>query len=384
MGAPQSRLYETLLALQKRGWQVLVITAMPNYPKGKVFEGYRGKWSMKDEINGIELKRYTLYASHSKKAIPRIISMLSFSFTALFSTRAVRKFNPDYVITESPPLTVGLTGLWLAKRSGAKHILNVSDIWPLSALRLGAISEGYMYKQLEKLERYLYKQSYACMGQSFEITDRLNEAGSKKTLLFRNGVDTERFEGNRITNKEREGKLKIVYAGLLGIAQGVADLCKHVSFASANAELHIYGDGSQKQELLEYLTQNPDCNIYLHSAVGRAEIPRIIAQYDVTLIPLVTPIYGAVPSKIYEAMAAGLPIIFSGGGEGERIIKEHNTGWVCVPSDHQQIQDTILKVSEMDAQSLNEIRTHCIKAADEVFNRAIQIDTLDKFLTREE
>ncbi|MCB9065398.1 MAG: glycosyltransferase family 4 protein [Chitinophagales bacterium] len=382
MGAPQARLYETLLGLKKRGWEVLVITALPNYPKGKVFYGYRHKWHMKDEIDNIPIHRYALYASHSKKSIPRIISMLSFGFTSMFSMSRIRKFKPTYIITESPPLTLGLTGLALARLTGAKHVMNVSDIWPLSALRLGAISEGYMYKKLEGLERYLYRRSYACMGQSKEITTRLESDGSRKTLLFRNGVDFTRFETIRqsITKAERTNGLKIVYAGLLGIAQGVLDICKNIDFASLNAELHIYGEGSEKEDIRAFINKNPQRGIYLYSSVSREAIPETLMRHHATLIPLVTPIYGAVPSKIYEAMAAGLPIIFSGGGEGETLIKEHNAGWTCTPSDYKAISETIARVAKMDAGGLDIISNNCIKAAKGTFNREIQIETLDRFL----
>lgn len=381
MGAPQSRLYETVKGLQKRGWQVMVVTAMPNYPTGRIFDQYKGKFSMRDSVADIEVRRYTLYASHAKKALPRIISMLSFSCTALLSLRAVRKFKPSYIITESPPLTVGLTGLLLAKIAGAKHIMNVSDIWPLSALRLGAISEGFVYKRLEKLERYLYKKSYACMGQSQEITDRLNGNGSKKTLLFRNGVDYNRFEKLRKeTNKKTTDKLRIVYAGLLGLAQGVLELCKRVNFSEQSAELHIYGAGADKEALQNFVQHNPQRGVYIHETVDRADIPQTLMQYDATLIPLVTPIYGAVPSKIYEAMAAGLPIIFSGGGEGEQIINKYKVGWCAAPADYKNISAQIKQVALMDKTTFAEVKQNCISAARDVFNREIQIENLNQFL----
>lgn len=382
MGAPQARLYETMQGLKKRGWEILVITALPNYPTGKVFDKYRGHFYMKDEIDGINVCRYTLYASNSKKSIPRIISMLSFGVTSMFSLFKVRRFRPAYIMTESPPLTLGLTGLALARLSGAKHIMNVSDIWPLSALRLGAISEGFMYRRLEGLERYLYRRSHACTGQSLQITERLQSDGSKRTHLFRNGVDFNRFDvvRKKMAKPERSGRLRIVYAGLLGIAQGVLSLCRNIDFASLGAELHIYGEGSEKTELSEYLTKNPDRGIYIYPAVHRDKVPETLMQYDATIIPLIKPIYGAVPSKIYEAMAAGLPVIFSGGGEGETIINEHKAGWVCTPSDYKQIAGKIAEVTAMNKEEIEKVQANCIYAAKNVFNREIQVEHLNQFL----
>lgn len=384
MGAPQSRLYETVVGLRKRGWEIKVVTAMPNYPTGKVFDDYRNRFSMQDNLDDIDVKRYALYASHSKRSVPRIISMLSFGLTSMFSLKDVKKFNPEYIITESPPLTLGLTGLALAKATGAKHIMNVSDIWPLSALRLGAISEGYIYRRLERLEHYLYRRSYACMGQSSEITDRLSEHGSRHALLFRNGVDYNRFEQLRSTVEQPAAspKLRIVYAGLLGLAQGVLELCKRIDFASLGAEFHIYGAGSEKNSISHFIRDNPDRGVHLHDTVHRDKIPQTLMQYDITLIPLVTPIYGAIPSKIYEAMAAGLPVIFSGGGEGERIINEYKAGWACTPSGYDEIAQKIKEVVAMPIGEIEKIKGNCIEAARDVFNREIQIEHLNQFLLR--
>ncbi len=380
MGAPQSRLYETAVGLRQLGWEVIVITAMPNYPTGKIFGTYKGKFSVSDTHDGIEVHRYTLYASNSRKALPRIVSMLSFSFTSFFSLFKLLKFRPNYIFTESPPLTLAFTGLMLSKLTGAKHIMNVSDLWPLSAFELGAISKGFLYKRLENLEQFLYKKSFACIGQSQQIVDALTAKGSRKTHLFRNGVYIKRFESVTLNPDHKNDKLKIVYAGLLGIAQGISDMCKNIDFHQLNVEFHIYGEGAEKQEIIQYLEANPHTGIFLHSAVSRNLIPQTIMQYDLTLIPLIKPIYGAVPSKIYEAMAAGLPIIFTGGGEGAEIIKEYNTGWVCDPSDYGAIMSKIKEITLMNKTQLELIRNNCLHAATHVFNRDKQIEKLNSFL----
>src|SRR3954471_4146856 len=94
MGAPQSRWLETANGLRLLGWDVKVVTAMPNYPTGRILDGYRGKFSVTEQIAGLTVWRYWLYASNSRKALPRILSMLSFSFTALFSAFKVRRARP--------------------------------------------------------------------------------------------------------------------------------------------------------------------------------------------------------------------------------------------------------------------------------------------------
>jgi len=380
MGAPQSRLLETALGLQIKGWDVRIVAAMPNYPTGKIFNSYQNKFHFSETVRGIKVWRYWLYASNSKNAIPRILSMLSFSFIVLFSVMKLRKFNPNFIFTESPPLTLGLTGIILAKFTGSKHVLNVSDLWPSSALEVGAISDGFLYRRLEDLEKYLYRNSYACTGQSQEILYQITLRGSKRSHLYRNGVDLNRFSVRADEDKVKDNVLRIVYAGLLGVAQGVLQICKELDFTSLNAEFHIYGDGYERDQIIDFLTENESRGIILHSSVMRDQIPNTLIKYDVTLIPLIKPIFGAVPSKIYESMAAGLPIIFNGGGDGNLIVKENCVGWICEPQNFKKLKRIIKEVSNLHDDEFTNYRLNCITAAREKFNRNKQIEQLNNFL----
>lgn len=379
MGAPQNRLYEMCAGLKQLGADVSVLTAMPNYPTGKIFEEYKGRFSCKEIADDLPVKRYWLYASNSRKALPRIWSMISFSVTILCSLRYLRKRKNDFIVVESPPLTLAVSAWILAKLCGAKLIMNVSDLWPLSAKELGAISgDGMIYKTLAWLERWLYAHSTACIGQSQEIVDYIATHGAKQTYLFRNGVNPERF--NAIGTAKPSDKLRIVYAGLLGYAQGILSICEQIDFAALNAEFHIYGAGGEQEAIEQYITSHPNKGIFYHGEVSRDEIPAVLAKHDCTLIPLVKNIYGAVPSKIYESMAAGLPILFAGEGEGARIVVGNQLGWVSASKDYATLTQNIQKaVIREDRET---IRTHCIECARNKFNRPKQISKLYDFLSQ--
>jgi glycosyltransferase involved in cell wall biosynthesis len=378
MGAPQSRIYETAIGLKKMGWDVLIVTAMPNYPTGQIFKGYAGRYYSLEIIEEIHVHRYWLYPSKSKKPIPRILNMLSFSLTVLGSWVPIRKFKPMYILAESPPLLLGLSALLLSKLSGCRFILNVSDLWPLSASELGAIrSDTALYKLLEKLEIFLYKNAFACTGQSNEIISHLNSKGAEKAWLYRNGVDISRFKFSKA--KSYKKPLKIVYAGLLGVAQGILDICKNLNLDTSTFEFHIYGTGVEREAIETYLKTSVK-PIFLYKPIQRDNIPNILTHYDLTIIPLKKAIYGAVPSKIYEAMAAGLPILFTGGGEGAEIIKDNNLGWICEPSDYVAIQNTLQQISTITQQEFQNIQDNCLNAAKKIYSREIQINNLHKKL----
>lgn len=380
IGAPQNRLYEMCMGFKRLGVDVSIITGMPNYPTGKIFGEYKGYLSLKEEWDGMEIKRYWLYASNKRCVFLRMWNMLSFSLIALLSWRYLCKRKNDYIIVESPPLTLGLTGWLLAKISGAKLVMNISDLWPLSAKELGVLNEnGIAYKVLGKIERFLYRKSVFCMGQSQEIIDYIVEHGAGNAYLFRNGVDPQRFVEFVNCQSDKKEPLKIVYAGLLGFAQGILGICKSINFKELGVEFHIYGAGGEQNDIEIFLNDNPDKNIFYHGKIAREDIPEALSSADCTLIPLVKNIFGAVPSKIYESMAAGLPILFSGEGEGKRIIEENNLGWVSSALDYKALADNI-KMVVSSSSDWKIKKYNCITCAKDKFNRPKQVKDLLEYL----
>ena len=380
MGAPQNRLFEMCRGLKDNGTDVSVITGMPNYPTGKIFAEYKGRFSMVETLDGIEVKRYWLYASNARKALPRIWNMISFSLMVLLSLHYLRKRHNDYIVVESPPLTLGESALILSRLTKAKLVLNVSDLWPLSAKELGAMSDTSLpYKFLEKLEHHLYKRAFFCMGQSQEIVDYVRDHGAREVYLFRNGVDPSRFDEN--TKRPESDKVKLIYAGLLGYAQGVADICKSINFAEYGLEFHIYGAGGEQGEIENYIASNPDHGIYYHGVVSRDELPEKLKEAQMTLIPLVKNIYGAVPSKIYESMAAGLPIMFVGEGEGARIVKDNHIGMIADSRDYKALEENI-KYAVSHPDEMRAMAENCKECARIKFNRPKQIKDLYGYMYR--
>lgn len=378
-GAPQNRLLEMCLGLKKQGAAVSVVTAMPNYPTGKIFDGYKNRFHCREIIDDMEVLRYWLYPSNSRKLMPRIWSMISFSITVLCSLRYLCKRKNDYIIVNSPPLTLAFSAWILARLSGSRLIMNIADLWPLSAKELGAIREkSLMYKMIAVLERFLYRHSDICFGQSQEIVDYVASHGAKETYLFRNGVDPKRFE-NISSSAPKDGTLRIIYTGLLGYAQGVLNICKQVDFKNLHSEFHIYGAGGEQKEIEQYIAAHPDKGIIYHGKVAREQIPEILSHYDCTLIPLVSHIYGAVPSKIYESMAAGLPILFSGGGEGARIIEENQLGWVSASADYEALSENI-RLVHANPKEYETYKANGIRCAQTKFNRPQQTIRLYQYL----
>ena len=222
--------------------------------------------------------------------------MLSYS-VSLIIFFAFNKI-PKTVIVQSPPLLVAFTTIFFLRSNNRKLILNVSDLWPSAGLELGALKQNIGYNWLQKIERFNYKHADIVMGQSEEILEHVTALFSnKKTLLYRNFPD---FEPPAVQFKpcSCNDKITLVYAGLLGVAQGILKLCESLDYT--NVELHIYGSGSEEQAIKSFISINSELPIYFYGKLDRRLLHEALLQYDLTIIPLRNRIFGSVPSKIFE------------------------------------------------------------------------------------
>jgi glycosyltransferase involved in cell wall biosynthesis len=342
-GAASNRIFHLAEGLQKHNFKVAVITPLPNYPTGRVFEVYKGRFKHTSQENNTTIHRLWIYASNSKNKLLRLLAMLSYSLSLIWFF--LWNKIPKIVIVQSPPLLVAFSSMLFLRSKKRRLILNVSDLWPIAGLELGALKKNFSYKVLEKIERFNYKHADLVLGQSNEILSHVTSLFPKKnTFLYRNYPD---FDAPKITeNNNSTGKLKIVYAGLLGVAQGVFKLCQELDYT--HIQLHIYGAGSEKNKIETLLTEKPEIDVVYHGEVSRNELHKELTKYDITIIPLLNRIYGSVPSKIFEYAKIGLPMIYFGGGEGEDIIKKHHLGWIAKAGNHDDLNSVISKISTTD------------------------------------
>ena len=378
-GAAASRIAKLASGLLARNVDVNVVTALPNYPKGRIFSNYRGKIAVSEVLEGIPIRRYWLYASNSKSKIKRILNMISFSAMLLLAFPHLRRMRPEMIIVNSPPLLVGFAGVTLARILRTSIIANISDIWPMSALELGALHRGRFYSLLERIEGYIYRHSDAILTQSTETLDHIVErCPGTKAFLYRN-LD---YKSDYIDNYPpmHDRPLRLVYAGLLGVAQGVYDLCRSIDFPSLGAELHLYGNGNERADLVRYIEETPGCGIYLHDMVRKEEMPALLSQYHATIVPLKTDIRGAFPSKIYMAIAAALPVFFCGSGEGAKFVNDTRVGWVSPPGDYDGLRDNIEILDAMSNQDYDLLRKHIKSLATGTFDPDEQLDHLIEFI----
>lgn len=381
MGAAPSRISNMAEALTRQGNEVNVLTCLPNYPKGRIFEGYRRRLFKEETIQGVRTFRYWTYATISKNAIARLMGMLVFALAIwVFGLRISKNRSYDKVIIQSPPLLVGFSAVLLYRCIYRKQtILNVSDLWPLSAVELGAVKQGSTYyKILAWMERFVYKKASAIFGQSDEILRHIQSFGySKPCFLYRNLQP--QLVQRLSTPPENRNTLKLAYAGLLGVAQDILGIIQNINFKELGAELHIYGGGNQAEAIQEYATKN-DCGVICHGYKKKEEINQILGTFHASIVPLAVSIKGAVPSKIFDLLPHGTPILYCGDGEGKDIILQYNLGMVSPPGNYETLKKNIITLKSMTDDEYHRMRECCLQASANEFSFEEQMKRCFNFL----
>lgn len=376
-GAAPNRL--TLMAeqLQCQGATVKVVCPLPNYPRGSILVGYKYRLWKSENINNIKVFRYFIYPSVSKQYMVRIFSMLSFAVSLwlfCFNYKSIK--NASLVIVQHSPMLVSFSAILLfSKILNKKVILNVSDLWPKSALDLGVLEKNMFYKLLERIEKFNYNSAHAFIGQSNEILAQISGFNSKPSFLYRN------IPQRTIAKyTEKSTSTKIIYAGLLGVAQGMYSIIDNISFQELDIELHLFGDGNEKNKIGSFITDNPHCNVFLHDSLPKGDLDKLMSSFDASLIPLSKSIYGAVPSKIFDVISHGLPIIFCGDGEGARIISDYNLGYCCDPGDFSKLTANLIRLNNLSEMEYSKLSHNCMRVSKEEFDFHKQIKSLNRFL----
>jgi glycosyltransferase involved in cell wall biosynthesis len=343
-GAPQNRLLQLAKRLQKQGIKVVVLTAMPNYPQMQVYQGYRGKFYCYEEIEGIPVHRCWIFTGTSKAILPRLVNYFSFVLTSILVGLFKIK-RQDFVMCESPPLFLGISAWLLSKFKRARMIFNVSDLWPESAEKLGLVTNRLLLTLSTWLEEFLYSHSVIISGQTQGIVKNISGRFPPKTVYWlKNGVDidelskTEEEPGWRAKNGFQEDDLLLLYAGILGHAQGLEVILHAAKTLEDRPHIKfiLVGSGPMRDRLIALKTELNLSNVFFLDNRPKREVVPIIRASDAALIPLrkIDLFKGAIPSKIFENLALHKPVLLGVEGEAKELfIEQGKAGWAFEPEN---------------------------------------------------
>lgn len=337
------------MELRRSGHDVEVVTAFPNYPKGKVFEGYSGFYRL-DECNGIRVHRVWLHAAMGG-GIGRMLNYASFTATSFYGL--FKSKRPDYLFVESPPLSTSIPGYIASRLWGVPYIFNVADLWPEAIVENGFISKGLTLKILLVLERWSYRKAAYVNAVTDGIRNALLHAkklSAEKVLLLPNGADTRQYQprDQDLELKKELGLEKkriILWAGTLGVAHGLEFVLEAAKLLKDDKDIHFLfvGDGSSRKKL-EHLKERLRLqNVTFRDPVSIEELPPYfsIAECGLASLRALATHEGARPSKIFPVLASGRPVIFVGQGECARLVEEAQAGIVVPPENPEALASAI-------------------------------------------
>lgn len=353
--APATRTYEHAREWVKNGHKVTIITCAPNFPEGKVFDGYSNSWYSKTNIDGIEVRRVKTYITANEGFIKRILDFVSFMFSGFFAGLFVKK--PDVIVGTSPQFFTAV-GAWALSAVRFKpFIFELRDIWPASITAVGAMKDSFAIRMLEKLEMFLYKRADSIISVTNAFKRELIERGvdGEKIDVVLNGVDLTKYQpvnqkDNELSDKYNlQDKFVAGYVGTHGMAHGLETIVDVAEQLKEYDDIRILfaGGGAARKKVVDLVAQKKLSNVVLIDRQPKEMMPKVWSLCDVSLVPLVNNdlFRTVIPSKIFECMGMGIPSIMSvPEGEATQIIRETGSGLVVESESSSEIKEAIIKL----------------------------------------
>jgi colanic acid biosynthesis glycosyl transferase WcaI len=350
MGAPSARVHELSREWVRLGQEVTVLTGFPNHPVGVVFPEYRGQFTRREIVDGIHVVRVPIYAAANKGFFRRILNYCSFLISAS-TVGAAMVGRPDVLIATSPQFLTAVAGRWLAWILRVPFVLEIRDLWPRSIVEVGAMKAGSApIRLLEAMEKFLYRHADHIVPVTDSFVDEIAAHGGDRAAMsvITNGVDLELFQP-RSRDESRAGlnlgpEPLVIYAGTHGLAHGL-DLLLDVAkqLAPEGVRFLLVGEGAEKARLKQRAAAEGLLNVEFRDQQPRDRLARIYSASDLCLVLLRDlPLFHAViPSKIFEFMGSGRPIVTTVDGESRRILEAAGAGVFSPPGDADALASTI-------------------------------------------
>ena len=376
VNAPASRTFEHCREWVKLGEQVTVITCAPNFPKGKVFSGYRNRLWQTETIEGIRIIRVWTYITANEGFVRRSLDYLSFMVAATIASLWVKKV--DVVIGTSPQFFTVCAAYVVGLLKCVPWVFELRDIWPESIKAVGSMGDGALYRTLERLELFLYKKAnrIIALTQSFKKELIARGVDANKIDVVTNGVDLSLFKprskDEALLKKLRlENQFIAGYIGTIGMAHGLETIIEAAEIIqntpnpkNYNIKILILGDGARKESLKQLAKDKMLENLIFIDTVSKAEVADYWSLLDISIIHLKKdPLFEKViPSKLFECMAMGIPVLHGVLGESAEIVSRLGVGKTIAPDSPQMLSQELLNIS-MNAQELQQMKVAALGGA---------------------
>jgi len=371
---------------------ITVITCFPNFPKGKLFKGYKNKLYQVEKFNNIKIIRVWTFIAPNSGFILRSIDYISFAISSTIASFFIKKHN--LVIATSPQFFSIIAGYFISIFKRTKLVIEIRDLWPDSLLTVGVLRKNLIFKILKKIEYFIYRKSHKIIVVTNSTANILQKNGikEKKISLIYNGVNLDKF---RPSTKNQDLLIKynlqnyfcVGYIGTIGLAHEIEVLiyaANEISKLNINLKFIIIGEGARKKFIEKKIEEYNLSNVLLLDSISNSEIAKYWSLLDcsVTHLKKDNLFKTVIPSKIFESMAMQVPIIHGVLGESSEIINSLKVGECFESGDYKLLVNIIMKFYN-DKKLLEFYKKNCLvvsknfdrkKLADKLLKDINEID----------
>ena len=356
INAPATRTYEHAVEWVRAGHQVTVITTAPNFPEGRILDGYRNAWRASESMGGIRVIRVKTYVTANEGFVKRTLDYISFmvmgGLAALFHPR------PDVIVTTSPQFFCAMAGWVVTRLRRLPWVFELRDLWPASIVAVGAMKKNRAIRLLEWIELRMYRDADAVVSVTHAFKTDLARRGvdPAKIHVVLNGVDLSRYrplpkDEALLDQFDLQGTFVVGYLGTHGMAHALDKVVDAATILRDHPGIVFLfvGAGAKRAELEEAVRVRKLTNVRLIPTQPKAQMPRLWSIHDLALIPLRNQdlFTTVIPSKLFEAMAMGVPVLMSvPDGEATRLVRAAACGALVPPENSQAMADTIVHLEK--------------------------------------
>ena len=370
--AAATRVYERACYWAKWGHRVTVLTSAPNFPEGRLYHGYANRWRQVEEMDGIRVVRVKTYMAANRGTVRRTLDFLSFMASAFLIGLFERR--PDVISATSPQFFAAVGGWALGAVRRVPFVFELGDLWPASIVAVGAMRPSLPLRMIEKLELFLYRRSAAVVALTDAFKRNLVRRGidADKIAVVINGVDTWRYapqsrDAALAAETGLTGKFVIGYVGTHGMAHALRNVLDAADTLRDRPDVAflLAGGGAEREALVADAERRALTNVVFLERQPKDRMPAVWSLCDVALVHLKnSPVFeDVIPSKMFEAMAMGLPILMaSPKGEASAILEADGAGR-HVPAEDPEALGHAVRALKDDPDGLSALAENSLAAA---------------------
>lgn len=388
VNAPASRTFEHCREWVRLGHEVTVVTCAPNFPKGKLFDGYRNLPWQSEALDGIRVIRVWSFISRNEGFALRVADYVSYMLSAIVASLFIRRV--DVVIGTSPQFFTACAAHVVSLLKRRPWIFELRDIWPESIRTVNAMKNGRILDLLERLELFLYRKAAAVVSVTHAFKTNLIARGidGSKISVVTNGVDVSRFkplpkDDGLTDHLGLRGKFVAGYIGTHGLAHGLDTLVEAARLLSASPHkdqirILMLGDGAERARLKAAADGLGLTNILFLESVKKEEVVRYWSLLDASIVHLKRDdlFKTVIPSKIFECMGMGIPIVHGVEGESAKIVLDEGVGLTFEPENAGELVDKLAMLAD-DLGQRQRLATAGPRAAAHYDRQALAAAMLD-------